>query len=232
VEVPAHPSSRLALGLDLTNGPARASTCALLRWAAGTITLLDLAEWHTDEELLAQARAWQPALVAVDAPLSFPLGLDCLELDHPCVPQAAGQGRAAERALSREGIACYYTTKRSVIKPMVYRARGLAATWDALGCPVIEIYPYAAKVRLWGKPLPRKSTPTGRVFYQTRLAALVQGLADPAHHLYTHDETDAILAGYTGVLHLAGAAEAVGDPLEGLIWVPPRSGRLAAAPAQ
>lgn len=215
---PAGPA--LVMGLDLTNGPARASTCALVRWAGGAATLLALADHHADAALLAQAAAWNPALVAIDAPLTFPLGLDCLEADHPCVPVAAGQGRAAERALSRAGIGSYYTTKRSLIKPMIYRARALAAAWQATGRVVIEVYPYASKVRLWGKPLPRKTTPAARAFYQVRLARLVGGVLDPAARLYTHDETDSILAAYTGGLTLAGQAEAVGDPAEGVIWVP------------
>lgn len=217
------PPSRI-LGLDLTNGPARASTAALLAWGGeGEATLLALADRRTDAELLALAQEWDPVLVAIDSPLSLPLGLDCLDPAHPCTPTGPGQGRASERALSREGIASYYTTKRSPIKPMIARARQLAAAWEAAGRRAIEIYPYGSKVRLWGKGLPHKASPAGRTLIQTRLATLVHSLVDPAARLYTHDELDAILGAYTGGLVLVGLADAVGDPAEGVIWVPRRS---------
>ncbi len=214
------PPSRI-LGLDLTNGPARASTAALLDWRGpGAATLLALADRRADADLLALAQEWDPALVAIDSPLSLPLGLDCLDPAHPCTPTHAGQGRAAERALSREGIASYYTTKRSPIKPMIARALSLAAAWTGAGRRVIEIYPYGSKVQFWGKGLPHKASPAGRLDMQIRLTALVANLSDPAARLYTHDELDAILGAYTGGLVLAGVADAVGDPAEGVIWVP------------
>ena len=209
------------MGLDLTNGPARANTAALLQWGGvGAATLLALVDRRTDADLLALAAEWDPLLIAIDAPLSLPLGLDCLDPAHPCIPAQPGSGRAAERALSREGIASYYTTKHSPIKPMIARALDLTATWEEAGRRVIEIYPYGSKVRLWGRDPPHKATWAGRTLVQTRLAALVGGLADPAVHLYTHDELDAILAAHTGGLVLAAQADPVGDPTEGVIWVP------------
>ena len=35
-----------------------------------------------------------------------------------------------------------------------------------------------------------------------------------------HDQLDAIVAAYTAYLYACGLAEGVGDPDEGLIWVP------------
>jgi predicted nuclease with RNAse H fold len=104
---------------------------------------------------------------------------------------------------------------------MIARALALQTAWQAAGRRVIEVYPYGSKVRLWGKGLPHKASHAGRTLVQTRLATLVRGLADPAAYFYTHDTLDAILAAYTGGLVLDGVADAVGDPSEGVIWLPP-----------
>ncbi len=65
------------------------------------------------------------------------------------------------KGLSRCRIPCYYTTKRSIIKDMVYRAIALKDEITARGYQVIEVYPYAAKVRLLGRHIPKKITPEG-----------------------------------------------------------------------
>jgi predicted nuclease with RNAse H fold len=59
------------------------------------------------------------------------------------------------------------------------------------GIPVIEVYPYVSKVRLWGKGMPKKT-----------------------------DQLDAIVAAYTAYLYACGLAEGVGDRDEGMIYLP------------
>ena len=166
--------------------------------------------------------------MAIDAPLSLPRGLCCLEEACPCRPAAPDGLKAAEHELFRQGISLYATTKRSIIKRMIYRAMGLRRTLEERGIPVIEVYPYASKVRLGGKAkMPKKTTPAGRQWLRERLAELVPGLAECSVRL-GHDQLDAIVAAYTAYLYDRGQAEGVGDPDEGLIWVPP-GGRQAGA---
>jgi len=102
---------------------------------------------------------------------------------------------------------------------MVYRAIGLRRTLEARGIPVIEVYPYAAKIRLWGRDIPKKTTPAGRRWLRERLEGLVPGMVDCPARL-GHDELDAIVAAYTAHLRHRGLAEGVGDREEGLIYVP------------
>ena len=115
--------------------------------------------------------------------------------------------KAAERELFRRGIALYATTKRSIIKAMVYRATGLRRALEEQGHAVIEVYPYASKVRLFGRPIPNKATKAGRQWLRQHLEGLVPGLREHRHPL-GHDQLDAIVAAYTAYLHGQGQAEA------------------------
>ncbi len=204
------------LGIDLTSSARRPSAYAVLRDDGG---LADVRLASEDAELLALADRWRPCFVAIDAPLSLPRGLCCLEEACPCRAAAPNGLKAAERELFRQGISLYATTKRSIIKAMVYRAIGLRRALEEGGHVVLEVYPYAAKVRLWGKGIPRKQTSAGRRWLRERLAELVPGLAQHPGRL-GHDELDAIVAAYTAYLVGRGQAEGIGDPEEGLIYLP------------
>jgi predicted nuclease with RNAse H fold len=163
-----------------------------------------------------------PTVVAVDAPLGFPLGQCCLEESCACKPASPLTGRACERELARLGIASFWTTKRTIIKPMVYAAIRLREGLEARGIPVLEVYPYAAKVLLFGRTdaaTVRKSTPEGLAHLTRRVAALVTGLRRTAPDA-THDALDAVLAAHTGCLHLQGLTETLGIPQEGAITIP------------
>jgi predicted nuclease with RNAse H fold len=204
------------IGLDLTASPEKATACAVLTTgmdivAEGLVT--------GDEEIITLAETQRPALVAIDAPLNLPLGLCCLEESCACRPISSSKGRQCERELSALGIGCYYTTKRSIIKGMVYRAIALKERLEERGFAIIEVYPYASKVRLFGK-LPRKTTVAGRQALQERLRHLILAIPSPQESLVSHDALDALLAAYTGVLCLKGQAEALGDPAEGLLHIP------------
>jgi predicted nuclease with RNAse H fold len=204
------------VGLDLTTSPEKATAFAVLTKeldivAQGLVT--------DDEEIIALAEEQQLALVAIDAPLSLPLGLCCLEESCPCRSVSSHKGRQCERELSVLGIGCYYTTKRSIIKGMVYRAIALKDKLKGRGFTVIEVYPYASRVRLFGK-LPRKTTVAGRRALQERLRRLIPAIALPQESSLSHDALDALLAAYTGILYIESQTEALGDPAEGLLHIP------------
>lgn len=204
------------VGLDLATSPEKGTAYAVLTKeldivAEGFVT--------SDEEIIALVEEQHPALVAIDAPLGLPLGLCCLEESCPCRPVSSRKGRQCERELSALGIGCYYTTKRSIIKGMVYQAIVLKEKLEERGFAVIEIYPYASRLRLFGK-LPRKTTVTGRRALQESLHHLIPAIPSPQESLLSHDALDALLAAYTGVLYIKGQTEALGDPVEGLLHIP------------
>ncbi|HID64837.1 MAG TPA: DUF429 domain-containing protein [Anaerolineae bacterium] len=204
------------VGIDLTTSPKKKTTCAVLD---AELRLQDRVLLGSDEEIAAFVETHRPALVAIDAPLSLPLGLCCLEETCSCQPVSPHKGRQCERELSALGIGCYYTTKRSIIKGMVYRGIKLKAELEKQGATVIEIYPYASRLRLFG-PLPRKTTVAGRRALQKSLQRLIPSVPSPQENLLSHDTLDAFLAAYTGFLYGCGETEALGDPAEGLLHIP------------
>jgi predicted nuclease with RNAse H fold len=210
------------IGLDLTTSPEKATTFAVLTKGMN-IVAEGLAAG--DEEIIALAAEQCSVLVAMDAPLSLPLGLCCLEESCACHSVSSRKGRQCERELSALGIGCYYTTKRSIIKGMVYRAIALKEKLDERGSVVIEVYPYASKVRLFGK-LPRKTTVAGRRALQERLRRLILAVPSPQESLLSHDALDALLAAYTGVLYLKDQTKALGNPAEGLLHIPLKGCRM------
>lgn len=172
-----------------------------------------------DDDILRLAEPLRPRFVAIDAPLWLPAGMCCLEASCPCAARAADGLRAAERHLLRRGLGLYRTTKRSIIKSMVYRGIGLRRLLEEAGLSVLEVYPYASKVALFGRPLPRKTTSAGRAFLRARLEPLIPGLAGLQRRL-SHDELDALVAAYTALLVAEGKAERVGSEEDGTICLP------------
>ncbi len=204
------------VGIDLTSSQKKPTACVALdeelhlAWCDFPLS---------DARIIAAIAHRQPRLVAIDAPLGLPKGLCCLEEGCPCQPRLSSKGRICERELSRRGIPCYYTTKKSIIKNMVYRAIGLKDEITARGYEVIEVYPYATKVRLFGRHIPKKITPEGLAFLKERLAALMPHLI-PYLERFNHDLCDALLAAYTAYLYAKGEIEGLGDPEEGVIFIP------------
>ena len=209
-------ASALFIGIDLTSSPKRPTACVGLDDKLHLI-FDDLVSG--DADILESIASYRPRIVAIDAPLGLPKGLCCLEASCSCQPLAPAKGRACERELSRRGIPSYYTTKRSIIKNMVYRAISLKREIDARGCEVIEVYPYATKVALFGRSIPSKSKPSGISFLRQRLAQLMPQLTAYLPR-FNHDLCDALIAAYNAYLYARGEAEAVGDLEEGAICVP------------
>lgn len=206
------------LGIDLTTSEARASGCALLDENA---SLIHLAAHKTDADILALAKKWRPSIVAIDSPLGFPTGMCCLEESCSCQSVYEFKGRVCERELLGRGISLYITTKKSFIKPMIYRAIKLADALKQQGHTVLEVYPYASKVCLFGKPIPAKNKKEGMEFLSKHLGRLVPDLASYQGRL-SHDLYDALMAAYTAYLHSIGETESVGLEEEVCIIVPAR----------
>ena len=204
------------IGIDLTSSPSRRTACVGLDEEL-RLAFYDLLS--SDADILEVSERHRPQVVAIDSPIGLPQGLCCLEESCPCQPLSPAKGRACERELSSRGIPCYYTTKRSIIKGMVYRAIGLRRELEASGIRVIEVYPYSAKVALFGRPIPSKLKPAGIAFLRGRLALLMPQNA-PQIAGFGHDLCDALLAAYTAYLHLRGEVEILGRLEEGAISIP------------
>jgi len=212
--------SQLVFGIDLTSTPSKPSACLALDTERQPVYFGFLA---TDNDIIAIQNFYSPQVIAIDAPLSLPRGLCCLEKSCPCQPESREKNRKCDRELRRNGIRCYPTTKESFIKELIYRGIELKGKLSHEGFKVIEIYPYATKVRLFGKAIPGKTTGEGMAFLRQRLAALLPSLS-PYLEAFNHDLCHAALAAYTALLCHQGRAEALGSRQEGLIFVPRNSG--------
>jgi len=73
-------------------------------------------------------------------------------------------------------IPCYPTTKKTFIKDLIYRAiefqTNITREVKKTG-QIIEVYPFASKVRLFGKTMPRKTTNQGMDFLRHRLVEII-----------------------------------------------------------
>jgi len=174
---------------------------------------------RTHSDIIDVAKLYSPEVIAIDAPLSLPLGLYCLEEACLCQSSLAKKGRVCERELARLGIPCYFTTEKSIIKKVVYRGIELKNVLCQAGFKVIEVYPYASKVLLFGRGIPRKTCSMGLAFLRGHLAKILLGL-EPHLAALDHNLCDAAVAAYTASLYRQGKADAIGNNKEGLIHVP------------
>jgi len=204
------------VGVDLTAG-GRVSDVAALDFTGETVAF---ATSLTDDDLLHVLSDLGAAVVAVDSPMALPTGYCCLEEDCDCGPVDGAVGRSAERALIKVGIPCFWTTKRTIIKSMIYRAIGLRTRLEAAGYTPLEVFPYAVKRVLLGRRLPRKTLPEGRAFLVAGAKQLLPHCRWPDLWAPGHDELDALYCAITARLFARGETEALGDPGELPIIVP------------
>ena len=213
------------LGLDLTSSSRKPSAYALLD---ASLKIIALSSLSSDRDIRDTVDKTKPLVVAIDAPLSLPLGLCCLQQSCSCTEVLPGKGRACERELAWFGIPCYFTTKMSILEDMVERAIPLKDEICRRGYQVIEVYPYATKVRLWGKPIPRKTTREGLEFLREQLAELIPGLERES--VKAHDLGDALIAGLYRSPIPSRAGSAPGPSRGGAYLHPATHQRLTFAP--
>ncbi|MBN2186355.1 MAG: DUF429 domain-containing protein [Dehalococcoidia bacterium] len=203
-------------GIDLTSTAARPSACLGLD---DKLQLVYLGFAGEDSDIIAIANLYSPRVIAIDAPLSLPLGLCCLEESCSCQPKSGRRSRQCDQELRQQGIPCYPTSKRTFIKSLIYRGMELRDKLCQQGFQTIEIYPYASKVRLLGKAIPRKSTLQGIAFLKAQLENILPGLK-PYLGGFDHNLCDAAVAAYTAFLYCQNKVDALGSSEEGLIFVP------------
>jgi predicted nuclease with RNAse H fold len=204
-------------GVTLRTSPSHPSALAVLNHQSH---LVSLAPFNTDRELLELASAYQPTLIAIGSPLCLPTGLADLEpAAHPRGARPEPRGRQLERDLASIGIPCFFTGRGSVIRPLIYRGIGLKGALQLRGYEVIEVYPPASKVILFGEQTLQQKGSRSVAALQERLAPLISGVAAYPGTLNKHS-SDALLNAYTALLHLREGTDLLGDPQEGLLSIP------------
>ena len=200
----------VCVGIDLAGVPNRETGVAILR--SGRLDLL--ARAGCDEEILAFARmAGRRGTVAINAPLTRPLGRCCLDDGCPCRTDPGTRSRQLERELARMGVPALAT---ALIKILARRGALIAAALRAEGREPLEVYPFAT-LKLLGLPWRAKRTPAGRRRIRHALKPLVPGL--DRQHASEH-QLDAVVCALTASLWRQGRTRTVGLPEEGLMIIP------------
>jgi predicted nuclease with RNAse H fold len=205
------------VGIDLRSSPKHPSAVSALDSRA-ELTFLGSA--HHDQELVQLVQNLQPRLVGIGTPLGLPNGLCCLETACECrstLPQI--KGRQLELELSRMGISCFFTSKGSIIRNLIYRGIRVKQLLQEAGFDVVEVYPHATKVILFGDKVPPKNSAHSLGFMRERLPNLIRGLTS---YLPTLDRNlcDALINGYTAYLHARNGTDLLGSAEEGLLALP------------
>ena len=207
----------VVLGVDLRASSNRPSTVVGLDQVS---TIAFMNSFGDDDELAEIAQSHQPELIAIGAPLGLPSGLCCLETSCDCCfAQPQRKGRLLELELSRMGISCFFTSKGSIIRNLIYRGIALSARLRDLGFAVVEAYPHATKVILFGDKIPPQNSAASLAFMKERLSPLIGGL-NPHLDDLDRNSCDAVLNAYTGLLHTQDGTDVLGTPEEGTLVLP------------
>lgn len=205
------------LGLNLRTTSKHASEVVVLSREG---QLRFLGSFKEERELFKIAGNYQPQLIAIGAPITLPSGLCCLEKSCSCDFAAPHmKGRQLELELSKMTIGCFVTNKSSIIRDLIYRGIGISKKLRVGGYNVIEVYPYASKVVLFGDSVPKKNAASSLPFLRERLAALIAGLEVVSDGL-TQGACHAALNAYTGFLHKEKGTDILGNSKEGTLVIP------------
>ena len=205
------------LGIDLRASHKKPSSVAILDPQAH---LSELTSFYEDHELTELVDRVRPGLIAIGAPLNLPSGFCCLDQSCDCRFSVPGRkGRLLELELAKMGISCFYTNKGSIIRDLIYRGMSLSRDLRAAGHEVIEVYPHATKMLLFGDKVPPKNSAVSVSYMIDHLAPLVSGMEQHADDL-DRNTCDAIINAYTGQLHAQAETAVLGDPDEGILVLP------------
>ena len=227
----------VVIGVDVA--VARPSTAVAVRIGRAAVVEWMEADHRSRDEvdaLLAWVARHDPAVVTIDAPQAY---------RRPARQSPAAHQRACDRELMTRRIRLYPVPTREAVE------RGAARLPDwmkvgfdyfkrlrragfevpdeavmpgALGGPpaVLEAYPYGAFTTLLGALPPSKATRAG---LRLRIVTLRRAGLEWDEY-FDHDSLDALAAALTGCRFQQGLATPVGDPREGLIWLPVPRGEL------
>ena len=205
------------LGVDLRASKKKPSSIAILDQQSH---LSQLGSFLEDDDLVKLVNEVQPNIVAIGAPLNLPSGFCCLDQSCEChfsIPNR--KGRLFELELAKMGISCFYTNKGSIIRDLIYRGILLSNILRESGHKVIEVYPHATKMLLFGDKVPPKNSAASVRYMIGHLTPLVSGMDQHADDL-DRNTCDAIINAYTGQLHAQSNTDNLGDPEEGILVLP------------
>jgi uncharacterized protein len=188
------------VGLDLAGVQTRPTGyCKLIDMTAETAILF------TDEEILAKVQEVQPKIVAIDAPLSLPLGRKSIE------ERNTEHLREADRELLKRGIK-FFPITLGPMRKLTTRGLQLKAALAERGFASIEAYPGGAQDVLG---IPRKQKGLDKL----KAGLEKQGILGLRDGLSDH-ELDAATCALVGKMFIEGKAITYGVPERGIVMPP------------
>lgn len=179
------------IGLDLAGKPENPTGVAF--WKQKTVKA-HLA--HADSEILTNIKNFEPAIVAIDAPLKLP---------------KKGIFRKADREMMKKGYRVFPPVLPAM-RMLTVRAIKLNKLIMGEGYKTIEVHPTSTRKAL---NMPLKDWRK----IQTVLKSI--GLeGDLQVRILTQHEIDAVTSALTAHLYIEGKTEVVGDQEEGFIIIP------------
>jgi predicted nuclease with RNAse H fold len=180
------------VGIDLA-----ATTLNPTGWAALKGKVITVCQLFSDEEIVNKTLECTPSLIAIDAPLSFPIN--------------KGLTRKTDREMQKRGYRVLPPRFRTMEK-LTMRATKLAQKIRLKGRSIIEVHPTSTRKAL---KMPTKEWPViQEIFVSMGFGGDVKTRALTPH------EIDAVTAAFTGYMHLRQKTELLGDRREGYIVVP------------
>lgn len=188
------------VGIDLAGSDRRPSGICFLSGRQLITKLI-----YLDEEILSEVEEFKPLLVAIDAPLSLPIGKTLNS--RYCV-------RKCDEELRRFGIK-FFPINFAGMRSLTERGIKLRKQLESRGIRTIETYP-GAFYDLFGLPRPKSKgmIPPVLEALKERFSLKVARMDLSVH------EIDSIACALVGLLYLKGETISLGDPKEGLMILP------------
>jgi predicted nuclease with RNAse H fold len=188
------------MGVDLAGSVKRKTGVALLDGLLNCrcVTV------YADEDIIKMALKESPDVIVIDAPLSIPRGRKDIE------DRSGPHFRACDVELRKIGIK-FFPVTLGPMRMLTERGIKLSKKLSSLGFRVIESYPGGVQDVL---NIPRKKNMKGLIDGLKKLG--IKGCSDDMND----HEADAATIAYLGMLFLEGSAVPLGDPDEGLLYLP------------
>lgn len=190
----------ISVGVDLAGSSRRPTgLCSLNNELAAEFTTV-----YDDSEIVKFIEDKKPNIVAIDAPLSLPKGRKSIN------DRTGPHLRKCDEELLKLKIK-FFPITLGPMRKLTERGIGLSSELRIRGFKVIEVYPGAAQDVL---SISRKSNINS--LRKGLLKFKIRGEIENANE----HELDAITAALVGLMFLESKATALGDPEEGLLYIP------------
>lgn len=195
------------IGIDLTGNETKPSG-----WAVLTGDEVVTKQICSDDDLISESLKYNPKIISIDSPLSYPEGRCCV--NPTCNCKKFGITRYCERLMSSFGIHSYPCLIPSMVN-LTNRGIALARKFKDNGVEVIESYPGAAQDILH---IRRKQSGLDHLKNSYKNFG-IKGDYFSTEKI-SHDELDAIASALVGLFYITNQYVGLGNEKENYLIVP------------